>query len=515
MIDYLEIRRTLNELLVKSREGKVLVVRIETNTMGTTYKHKHWVLPDEIKDKDKVVGGFRNLPDNHPQQLHPLVNQAKFSRSGEFSQELTNKLGIGDVVGYINSKGQRYFKIGSKSHNLLEVSEILKNGKKFRFNKLLRKVDFNTGESSYEIDRVMGYLGTNKTLYPTVDLAGNKKFELREYVSSKEFTVLETYSVVEISHKLDELQNNSKSARLFERGEGERSKYNYPGLDLSFNKKSSEKIQNILSLSDETTVALYKTLGICGSDKKANEFLQRLYKEYESKKDEEFAPNHEVVCRLSSVSDEEYKRISDKIAKDWIIKTSFDPVGYKIHGIYRIDDLPVEMAFQKIVKANERYKDKTAGGKSCYIDTFYNGTAAVASVKILGHDGQFRIMPSKCGKMLGDAIYLAENSSKSAKYVSDRGHRYSDRGALFICDASLGNCNYDSYGIMPGKYDDMEYLKDDFNSAGVGREKDYDGVFDKERMKFIAMREWATFDPRSVIPRYIIDFEVDSGRENA
>ena len=513
MIDYLEIKRILIKLLIKSREGKVLVERIETNTMGTTYKHRHWVLPEDMKDTDKVIGGFRNLPQGHPQQLHPLISQAKFSRNGEFSKELTDKLGRGDVIGYVNSKGQRYFKIGTKSYNLIKVSRMLKKNQTIRLNKLLRKVDFNSGESSYEIDRVMGYLGTNRTLSPIVDSTGNKKFELREYSSSEQFTVLKTYSVTEVSQKLDEIQKNSKSARLFERVEGEREQYNYPGLDLSFDKKSSEKIQKILSSSDETTVALYKTLGICASDDGAYGFLQRLYTEYESKKDEGFSPNHEVICRISSVSEEEYKRISDRVAETWTIKTSFDPVGYKIHGIYRIDDLPVESAFQKIAEANKKYESKTAGGKNCHIDTFYNGTAAVASIKILGHDGQFKIMPSKCGKMLGDAIYLAEDSSKSAKYVSDRGHRYSDRGSLFICEASLGNCNYDSYGIMPGKYDDMEYLKDDFNSAGVGREKDYDGVFDNKRMKFIAMREWATFDPRSVIPRYIIDFEVDSGRE--
>lgn len=56
MINYLEIKQTLIDIIYKSHPGQVLVERIETNKHGTTYHHKHWVNPEDVNSKtDKIL----------------------------------------------------------------------------------------------------------------------------------------------------------------------------------------------------------------------------------------------------------------------------------------------------------------------------------------------------------------------------------------------------------------------------------------------------------------------------
>ena len=60
MIDYKNVQRFLYETLIKSHPGKILVERTETNKKGTTYVHKHWINPDEIKETDRVLIGQKH-----------------------------------------------------------------------------------------------------------------------------------------------------------------------------------------------------------------------------------------------------------------------------------------------------------------------------------------------------------------------------------------------------------------------------------------------------------------------
>ena len=127
MIDYLKFQTKIYEELTKAIQGKILVERIETNKQGTTYKHKHWISPKDLNSKtDKVIGGFHNLPKNHPQQLHPDIPNAKFSNSGENNPELASKLQVKELLGKISPKGQRYFQVGEKTYSLHGVSNGLK-----------------------------------------------------------------------------------------------------------------------------------------------------------------------------------------------------------------------------------------------------------------------------------------------------------------------------------------------------------------------------------------------------
>ena len=128
MIDFKKLQLQIYETLIKSTVGKVLVVRTETNEQGTTYSHKHWINPEEINSKtDKVIGGFHNLPNDHPQQLHSDIKSAQFSANGEFNKELTDKLNMGNVIGKTNDKGQRYFEIEDNTYSLREISDKLKD----------------------------------------------------------------------------------------------------------------------------------------------------------------------------------------------------------------------------------------------------------------------------------------------------------------------------------------------------------------------------------------------------
>ena len=69
--------------LRKDHSHQVLVERIETNKNGTTYRHKHWVNPDQVKSTDKVLRGHHNLPKGHPQKLNPTT-------AGRLSQHSKN-----------------------------------------------------------------------------------------------------------------------------------------------------------------------------------------------------------------------------------------------------------------------------------------------------------------------------------------------------------------------------------------------------------------------------------------
>ena len=116
MIDYQEVKYTLKNLMYKSHPGKVLVERIETNKHGTTYAHKHWVLPDQVNFKtDKILSG-------NTQEL------ADEKYSYEIEKEYSPWLGslpkprIGDLNSYTSS---RYMYINGTMRNTLteELSE--------------------------------------------------------------------------------------------------------------------------------------------------------------------------------------------------------------------------------------------------------------------------------------------------------------------------------------------------------------------------------------------------------
>lgn len=127
----------------------------------------------------------------------------------------------------------------------------------------------------------------------------------------------------------------------------------------------------------------------------------------------QYSENNEIRCKVSKVSDRKAKEITDKIAADWD-KQSHGHMQYRIKGIYEVSGLAAEKDFDKIKKQHSQYSGVKSGGKDCSSDLFYHGTGSMATSLILGHSGEFKIVKAKVGRMLGDGIYLADKSSKSA-----------------------------------------------------------------------------------------------------
>ena len=182
----------------------------------------------------------------------------------------------------------------------------------------------------------------------------------------------------------------------------------------------------------------------------------------------------------------ELKEITDKIAADWD-KQSHGRMKYRIKGVFEVSGLAVEKDFNKIKKEHQKYNGIKSMGKDCGSDFFYHGTGSMATSLILGHSGEFKIAKVKAGRMLGDGIYLADKSSKSAQYISDAGYARSHiSGSLMLVEASLGNTITDRSSRAASTYD----------SVFAGKKQ---GLLNNE---------WCVRDTHSVIPRYLVQMEI-------
>lgn len=198
-----------------------------------------------------------------------------------------------------------------------------------------------------------------------------------------------------------------------------------------------------------------------------------------------YAENNEIRCKISKASDAKAQEITDNIAKDWD-NSSHGHMKYKIKGVYQVSGLEVEKDFDQIKSKNSRYSQDKSGGKTCSSDMFYHGTGSMATSLILGHSGQFKLVKAKVGRMLGDGIYLADKSSKSAQYIGDAGYSRSGiEGSLMVVEASLGN------------------TLNQRTSNGNG----YDSVF-AGKQHGLLNNEWCVHDPKAVIPRYLVHMEI-------
>lgn len=201
-------------------------------------------------------------------------------------------------------------------------------------------------------------------------------------------------------------------------------------------------------------------------------------------------PDHDDVndwahCSLDKVPDHEAKKVEARVLQthDSVNHRSFTT---KVHGVYRIKNLPYEEEFKKIDAARNN------------TNFYYHGTDFKATQKILGASGQFVIKPrqdAKAGRMLGDGVYLAEQSSKSMQYVGGQyvpGGLSSARGVLFVCKASLGNV------VISNKrgYDDNQPIM---------RKKETDTVACVR--PHVVNPEWAVKEEKAVMPRLWIDVE--------
>ena len=301
--------------------------------------------------------------------------------------------------------------------------------------------------------------------------------------------------------------------------------------------REKDKFGSIINTASISQLKDYRTLGICAGDTKASDWLHNLCANYivssqtmnlsstdlktllassvsdvkailngyEDKLSDTinslkgkggYVENNEIKTKVSTVTPEEFTQLSNQIADDWD-NDLHGHIKYKIHGIYKVEDMPVEEDYNSILEENKDYEEDDAGGKNCHEDIFYHGTGSVATCNILGHSGQFEINKiAKCGRMLGDGIYLADKSSKSAQYIQDLGFsRKAGRGTLMICTASLGDCLFDP---EEDEEEDIDYaeLGDGYDSMGLSG----DGSINNA--------EWCVYNAQAVKPKYLVDLEI-------
>jgi hypothetical protein len=176
---------------------------------------------------------------------------------------------------------------------------------------------------------------------------------------------------------------------------------------------------------------------------------------------------------FSDVPKEKFDEVVDMIHKshDLVQHGGFN---IKVNGVYKIKS-HIEAEFQEAAK---KYGNVKTG--------LYHGTSFMAGTPIM-RDG-YKIMKRKTStgrrvlRSMGDGIYLADQSSKSAQYISGDFSRHGTHGVLFINDVAMGKVSEDQYD----------------GSAAT--------IFGSKATRW-KNNEWAVRDPKAVIPRYWVDVE--------
>lgn len=187
-----------------------------------------------------------------------------------------------------------------------------------------------------------------------------------------------------------------------------------------------------------------------------------------------------VKASLETVGQTERQKIEGHIQR------THDKVNHRfktiVHNVFHIKNLPIEKEFQQIDKERNN------------TDFYYHGTAYKKSQLIIGKSGQFKVPKEiNAGRMLGDGVYLASDSSKSVQYASKSYGRSDARGVLFLCKASLGKVKEST---VQSSTTNRRLLNQDDNvdTLYMGR-------------PHVLNPEWAVKKPEAVIPRLWIDVE--------
>lgn len=194
-----------------------------------------------------------------------------------------------------------------------------------------------------------------------------------------------------------------------------------------------------------------------------------------------------VKCSISTVTESEFKDIQHGIKMDWDQQTHGGNSAF-FYGAYKINNLAVraklEEAAQTIGETPEEY---------------YHGTSFGGTKGILGTSGGFSVNrsvqsaagASQAGSMLGEGVYLAKKSSKSAQYFGGYNYGRYGRGSLFVCDAIMGKrakYNQDSWR--------SDYTFDTVEAAEASGSRGH-----------LCNDEWAVRHAEWVVPKLIIDME--------
>ena len=526
--------------------GLVQVERTKVHhETGTTYTQKYWVKPDQVKKTDVVLHKPNNPPASSvAKTFEKDFRGKKLSVVMHYAAELASMA----VVDKQENLDQPMKKIVKKllQKDLDKVgNDMLRKMTSFAvpdgvhppdsLNFQANVINFNTDEPEYTIQYVSPFK-VDELNEPT-----------KRWLANSFKTLYNTYTTnpvdgkwaIQVTYVNPDSIGDYKDA-LFQHNYEEMSKMIQQNLNQSPTESNTqpktdrekEKFGNIIDKLSPSQLRNARTIGICAEDSQSQSFLDRMCVEYIagihggnldvatskkmlraslsevkefiknrtdklaealSKYTTGYAEDNEIKTKISTVSKEEFESISQQIAGDWD-QNQHGSMKYKIHGIYKVEDMPVEDEFNEWVESNEQYADEDAGGKNCHIDTFYHGTDATATAKILGHSGQFKVGAAKAGRLLGDGVYLADKSSKSAQYINPIGFtRESGRGTLMVCEASLGYCLWDP------EVEDISEL------AELPEEE---GCHSMGVTSYTHNPEWCVYDPTAVKPKYLIDLEI-------
>lgn len=193
-----------------------------------------------------------------------------------------------------------------------------------------------------------------------------------------------------------------------------------------------------------------------------------------------------VKTSMGAVKGDTLKEVTKGISDthDKVHHGSFAPT---IHGVYEV----------KTSIKDPEYDAKKAELSSGETRMMYHGTSFATSQLIFGGSGGFKVFQGgsniKSGSMLGYGVYLADKSSKSAQYISNRGFsRSSDRGVLMVCESYLGKVE---------TYDRRQHMGISHKGAN------YDTIEALVGNSHLRNNEWLVTTAEQARPKYIIDYE--------
>lgn len=174
---------------------------------------------------------------------------------------------------------------------------------------------------------------------------------------------------------------------------------------------------------------------------------------------------------LSNVSANTLTSITTNYNSTWDTKNHGRFTGV-VNNVFQIH--PSRAVLDNFAAAGQKYGNEMS--RPTYHGTHYGAARPITSTGF--------IVPktAKAGRMMGDGVYLATNSSKSVQYLGSNFGRGSDRGVLLQTRAYMGVTT--SYDRMYGKI---------YDSVRGGREH---GLLNEE---------YAVKDPTAVLPVYWMD----------
>ena len=189
----------------------------------------------------------------------------------------------------------------------------------------------------------------------------------------------------------------------------------------------------------------------------------------------EMGPKYMMALRKASPDDERAQAAQFRNTWDSSVHT----FSGSVNGVYEvIPQESVRAAYDKRLKSVDNVMEST------YHGTHYSAAQSISS-------GGFRVPKStKAGRMMGNGVYLANKSSKSAQYIDTSFHRGRARGVLIVSNAARGK-QVDWGGI--------------YRTPTGGQT-----VFGKTGTPISSYRrlqndEWCVKNPASVLPRFWVD----------